>query len=164
MKNEYEYIESSVSIQGENFFKLDCVEEVFTRIAVKDVFAIAYLFSPDFIRIKDYIFVADFFNRYGKKTASLSEHLKKVKRLEKTYNGDRLKIEKAINSWSIHDFFCSEFGLKNLNEEYIERFGNILVEHWRTRVKTAFPDRDIVVELGYEIMGELGLTITVYQR
>ena len=63
MNNEYEYIESPVSIQSERFFKLDCVEEALSHIAVKDVFTIAYLFSPDFIRIKDYIFVADFFNR-----------------------------------------------------------------------------------------------------
>ena len=32
------------------------------------------------------------------------------------------------------------------------------------RVNSLFPSRDIVVEIGEEIMGEEGLTVTLYQK
>ncbi len=35
---------------------------------------------------------------------------------------------------------------------------------WQLRVNSLFPSRDIVVEIGEEIMGEEGLTVTLYQK
>lgn len=161
---DYEFFASPFLKQEKDFFKLDIVEEVFTRVSINDIIAVSYLLAPDFIQINDYIFVADLFNRYGKKSTTFAEHVKKVKQLEKRFCGDSIKIEQAINSWSIIDFFCTQHSNKPLTDEEIETFCEVLVYYWRIRVKELFPDKDIVVESGYEIMGELGLTITVYQR
>ncbi len=161
---DYKFLASTFLKQGKEFSKLDIVEEVFSRVSINDIIAVSYLLMPDFVQINDYIFVADLFNRYGEKTTTFSEHVKKVKQLEKRFCGDSIKIEQAINSWSIIDFFCTQHSNKPLTDEEIETFCEVLVYYWRIRVKELFPDKDIVVESGYEIMGELGLTITVYQR
>lgn len=164
MMKEYRFFASPFLNQEKEFFKLDRVEEAFCRVSVNDALAISYLLTPDFIQVKDYIFVADLFNRYGEKTTTPAEHIQKTEQLEKQFNGDSVKIEQAINSWSIIDFFCTQHGSNPLTDAEIEAFGDILVYYWRLRVKELFPDKDVVVESGLEIMGELGLTITVYQR
>lgn len=35
---------------------------------------------------------------------------------------------------------------------------------WDKRLKELFPDKKIIVEIGDRIMGERGLTVTVYQE
>lgn len=67
-----------------------------------------------------------------------------------------------INSWSIVDLFCSQNAESPLSDEDIEALCKVLVYCWKLRLKDLFPDQNIIVESGYEIMGELGLTITVY--
>ena len=156
----YEFFPSPCMAQG----KLDAVEETLSRVSIKDAINIAYLFSPDFLLIKDYIFVADFFSRWGKKTYSYEEHLKKVNRLEKQFDGDSKKIEQMINSWSIVDFFCSHNAETPISDKDIETLCEALVYCWKLRVTELFPSKSIIIESGYEIMGELGLTITLYQN
>ncbi|ARE65015.1 hypothetical protein ADH76_34570 [Enterocloster clostridioformis] len=41
------------------------------------------------------------------------------------------------------------------------QFCDVLVYNWQQRLKELFPHKKIIVETGNEIMGELGLTITV---
>ena len=161
--NLYNYFASPFLSHNKEFCKLDVIEEVFVRVSARDIVAIPYILTPDFIQIKDYIFVADLFNRYGEKTTTIAEHIKKVEALEKRFNGDAVKIEQMINSWSLIDFFCTQHSKTPLTDEEIETFGDILVYFWSKRLKELFPDKDIIVEIGNEIMGELGLTITVYQ-
>lgn len=162
--NLYNYFASPFLNQNKEFCKLNVIEEVFARVSAKDIFAIPYILTPDFIQIKDYVFVADLFNRYGEKTTTIAKHIKKVEALEKQFDGDTVKIEQMINSWSLIDFFCTQHSMNPLSEEEIETFGDILVYFWSKRLKELFPDKDIIVETGNEIMGELGLAITVYQR
>lgn len=63
---------------------------------------------------------------------------------------------------------CKDSNILNgnitLTDAEIQTFCDILVYYWRLRVKELFPDKNIVVESGQEIMEELGLTITVYQK
>lgn len=40
----------------------------------------------------------------------------------------------------------------------------ILIYNWSRRAKELFPDKNIIVEYGEELMGELGLSITLYQQ
>ncbi len=49
------------------------------------------------------------------------------------------------------------------NEKVLYQFSNALAYFWQCRVKELFPDKKIVVELGNELMGELGLCITMYE-
>lgn len=44
------------------------------------------------------------------------------------------------------------------------QFSDILVYNWQQRLKELFPQKKFIVETGNEIMGELGLTITVYEQ
>lgn len=44
------------------------------------------------------------------------------------------------------------------------QFCDVLVYNWQQRLKELFPHKKIIVETGYEIMGELGVTITVYEE
>ena len=44
------------------------------------------------------------------------------------------------------------------------QFSDILVYNWQQRLNELFPQKKFIVETGNEIMGELGLTITVYER
>ena len=46
----------------------------------------------------------------------------------------------------------------------IEEFAKAIQYFWQLRVNSLFPSRDIVVEIGEEIMGEEGLTVTLYQK
>ena len=162
--SDYKYFANPFLKQEKEFYKLDAVEEVFTHIPIKDIITASYLFAPDFIQVNEYVFVADLFNRWGKKAHTLTEYIEKVKHLESQFHGDSVKIEQAINSWSIVDFFCTQNANTPLTDKEIQTFCDILVYYWRFRVKELFPDKNIVVESGQEIMGELGLTITVYQK
>ncbi len=159
---KYKTYFSPCSYQKNMDANLDVVEEVFSRVSIKDVLNIAYLFAPNFLLIKDYVFVEDFFNRWGGATHSYDEHIRKIEELEKQFHGDSVKIEQMINSWSIVDLFCSQNAESPLSDEDIEAFCRVLVYCWKLRLKDLFPDQNIIVESGYEIMGELGLTITVY--
>jgi len=50
------------------------------------------------------------------------------------------------------------------NDKIIDEFSKVLVYYWNRRAKELFPDRNIIVKVGNEIMGELGLTITMYEQ
>ena len=102
---------------------------------------------------------------YGERTVSSEEVLQKVYDLKQMCDGDRKKMEMTVNSWSVFDLLAI-YGIEledSSDDSIVEEYAEILLYFWQLRVKNLFPDRQINVELGYEIMGELGLTITVYQ-
>jgi hypothetical protein len=69
-----------------------------------------------------------------------------------------------VNSWSLADFFLQASDESVHKDEIIEEFGKVIQYFWRIRMKELFPEKKIVVELGDAIMGERGLTVTVYQN
>lgn len=44
------------------------------------------------------------------------------------------------------------------------QFCEIFTYNWTQRLKELFPNKSFLVEIGDEIMGELGLAITVYEE
>ena len=73
----------------------------------------------------------------------------------------------TVNSWSVEDAL-SNFGVillggERISDAGIQYLAEAMAYFWRLRCAALFPDRNIKVELGYDIMGEYGLTITVYQ-
>ena len=50
------------------------------------------------------------------------------------------------------------------NENVLREFGKALVYFWKKRVNELFPNRNIVVEMGMELFGEFGLSITLYEE
>ncbi len=125
----------------------------------------AYILTPNFIVVEDCVFAEDLLLHYGERTVSSEEVLQKVYDLKQMCDGDRKKMEMTVNSWSVFDLLAI-YGIEledSSDDSIVEEYAEILLYFWQLRVKNLFPDRQINVELGYEIMGELGLTITVYQ-
>lgn len=73
-------------------------------------------------------------------------------------------IEQWVNSWNIGDLFINCTDESYQNDSLIMQFCDVLVYNWQQRLKELFPHKKIIVETGYEIMGELGVTITVYEE
>lgn len=87
-----------------------------------------------------------------------------VEKLEEKYNYCKKDVEMVINSWSSGDFFLGNDSQLPCNDENIYNFGKVLCYFWQMRVNQLFPEKSIVVKLGYELMGELGLCITMYEE
>lgn len=49
-------------------------------------------------------------------------------------------------------------------DKLIEEFGKAIKHFWELRFNEIFPERNVLVEVGDGIMGERGLTVTVYQK
>lgn len=130
----------------------------YNSCGIDDFLAIAYVLCPDIVEVNGYIFIEDLFQEEG------NEALKKIKGLEKRFNYDKKQIEQWVNSWSLGDFYNGRDRKSIESDKIINEFGKTLAYNWRRRVKELFPNRNIVVELGDEIMGELGLTITLYEE
>ena len=118
----------------------------------------AYLFCPQVIQVKDYIFIKHFWN------SNVEESIERIHRLEERYGNDRKSIEMSVNTWSLGDFFIGDTNESMDNEELIQQFGEALVYFWKIRVKELFPERKIIVELGNNLMGEFGLCVTMYEE
>ena len=121
--------------------------------------AAAALFCPEIISVKNYIFIKMFLENYNND----DELIKMVEKLEKEYNYCKKDIEMAVNSWSLGDFFLADNSQLACIDENINNFGQVLCYFWQMRVNQLFPEKNIVVKLGYELMGELGLCITMYE-
>lgn len=136
----------------------DLVQYATYKCKIDGLIASAYLFCPQILQIKDYIFIKQFWN------CSVEESLNCIDRLEKQYHNDKKAIEMSINTWSIGDFFVGDSGELMDNDKIIIQFGNAIVYFWENRVKDLFPDRKIVVKLAHNLMGELGLCVTMYEE
>ena len=122
--------------------------------------AAAALFCPEIICVKDYVFIKMFLGN----ACDDEELIMMVEKLEEKYNYCKKDIEMAINSWSLGDFFLGDNSQLPCSDEVINHFGEVLCYFWQMSVNQLFPDKSIVVELGYELMGELGLCITMYEK
>ncbi|CAM3137390.1 hypothetical protein PASE110613_17790 [Paenibacillus sediminis] len=112
--------------------------------------SVASVLWPEIIEIDGFIFISEF---YQGNLNSLNEQFK----------NDRRQIELFVNSWSIGDFFLIPNSNSIHDDEAVYEFANVLKFFWELRIKDLFLDRKINIELGMGIMGEHGLTITMYQ-
>lgn len=111
--------------------------------------AIASLLCPEIVEERGYIFISEFYNN-------------DIGSLEKLHDYDKKKIEMLVNSWSLSELILGDESL--LKDPIVEEFGKVIKYFWEMRFKALFPNRNIVVEIGARIMGESGLTVTVYQN
>lgn len=125
---------------------------------VDNFLSVAYVLCPDIVEVKGYIFISDLFDRNEENA------LETIERLEKQYNYNKIMIEQWVNSRSLGDFFIGVHTNSMDNDKIVDEFAKVLVYNWSRRAKELFPDRNIVVKIGNEIMGELGLTITMYEE
>ncbi|MGK9253489.1 hypothetical protein [Paenibacillus humicus] len=125
---------------------------------IEDFISAAYVLCPNIIEVNGYIFIADFFE------AQEDEAINRLLKLETQFNSDKKLIEQWVNSWSIGDFFLGKDCEAMDNEKILKQFGDILVYNWMRRAKELFPNRSIIVKYGEGLMGELGLSITLYEQ
>ena len=117
---------------------------------IEKALAVASVLCPEVVEVKGYIFIAEFYNG-------------DIDSLEEQYNFDRKNIEMWVNSWSLAEFFLQASNESVYIDQIIEEFGKVLTYFWNLRMKELFPEKTVIVEIGDEIMGENGLTITLYQ-
>lgn len=120
--------------------------------------AASHLFCPKIIQVKEYVFIEKFWN------CNREESLERIKMLEIQYSGDKKAIEMSVNTWSIGDFFVGETDELMNNIKVLEEFGKAICYFWGQRARELFPNKNIIVELGENLMGELGLCITMYEE
>lgn len=125
---------------------------------IDDFISAAYVLCPEMVEIKGYVFISDFLNSTDESAIDT------VNELERRFNGNIENIEKSVNSWSFGDFFLGKDCKSMENEKILKQFGDILVYFWTKRAKELFPQKNIVVEYGDGLMGELGLSVTMYQQ
>lgn len=136
----------------------DLVQYATFKCGIDGLIASAYLFCPQIIQVKDYIFIKQFWNCNEK------ESIDYINRLEEQYHNDKKAIEMSVNTWSIGDFFVGDASQLMDNDEIIVQFGNAIVYFWSSRIKALFPDRKLIVRLGNNLMGELGVCVTMYEE
>lgn len=117
---------------------------------IEDTLAVAKLLCPDFIEVDSCIFVSEFYNG-------------NLEKLVDRFDGDKKQIEMFVNSWALGDFFAGAYNESVEDEHIIMEFGKTLAYFWGRRVLEIFPERNIKIEIGEGIMGESGITITMYQ-
>lgn len=139
---------------GVNF---DLLQYSTWKCGIDGIISTAYLLCPNFVQIKDYIFIEDFLN------ANEEDFFESIEIIEKQYKYDKKMVEMSVNSWSLGDLFLGNDDELLDDEKVLEQFGEILVYFWKHRVQELFPEKHFRVELGYEIMGEYGLSITLYE-
>lgn len=125
---------------------------------IEDFISVAYVLCPEMVEIKGYVFVSDFLNPVDEDT------INKVNALEQRFGDNKVNVEKFVNSWSFGDFFFGKDCKSMDNKKILTQFGDILVYFWTKRAKELFPQKNIVVEYADGLMGELELSITMYQK
>ena len=128
---------------------------------IDDFISAAYVLCPDIIDVDGHVFIADFLNSVGD---PIENPLVKLESLKAPHNHNKRKIEQWVNSWCFGDFFIGKYCESMENEKFLLQFGDIIVYNWSRRVREVLPNRNIVVEYGEGIMGEEGLTITLYEK
>ncbi len=111
--------------------------------------AFANLFCPTIIEEEGCLFISEFYN------GDIGE-------LKKIYNSNK-EIEMFVNSWSLQSLLKDSNNL-NYSIDYIGEFAKAMQYFWQLRVNSLFPNRNVVVDVGDGIMGEEGLTVTLYQN
>lgn len=125
---------------------------------IDDFISAAYVLCPEMVEIKGYVFISDFLISTDK------DVINTINELEQRFKNNKANVEKFVNSWSFGDFFLAEDCKSMGNEKILKQFGDILVYFWTKRARELFPHKNIIVEYGDSLMGELGLSITMYQQ
>ena len=126
------------------------------QCGIDGMLAAAHFFAPDFTLLGDCVFL----------TAILPPGFdgQSYLDMEHRYHGDHSAMERWINAWAVGGFFCNAGSGFPDDEAVLTAFTDALQYHWGARLKALFPEREFVFETGYEIEGELGYTITFYQK
>ena len=126
------------------------------KCAVDGMIAAAHFFSPDFTLFGDCVFL----------TAILPPAFDEAayRETEQRYHGDHSAMERWVNAWSVRGIFGYTDTPLMDDEAVLTAFTDCLRHYWGQRLKQLFSEREFIFETGYGIEGELGYTITFYQK
>jgi hypothetical protein len=108
----------------------------------------ANLYCPKVVEVDGCIFISEFYNG-------------NINSLKKRYDNKK-DIEMFVNSWSLTSLLSYNEKL-DYSVDYIDEFGKAIQYFWQMRMNFLFPNKKITVEIGEGIIGEEGLSVTVYQ-
>lgn len=125
------------------------MNHVANSYSIEMAIGFASLFCPNIVEVEDCIFIAEFYNG-------------DIHALKEEYT-ERKKIEMFVNAWSL-THLLKDFNELDYTVNYIHEFAKAIQYFWQMRLSTLFPKRNIVVEIGDNLMGEEGVTVLVYQE
>ena len=117
---------------------------------VEAAVAFASLFWPAIVEDEELVVWAKYY-RQGQ-----------IPELRARFTNDKSRIERWLNAQSLRGIFMMQ-QFSGDDEELVSAFGQALQLFWSLRLKTLFPTRTFVVELGEDIEGEDGPSITFYE-
>ena len=126
------------------------------KCAIDGMLAAAHFFTPDFTLFGECVFL----------TAVMPPAFddNSYREMELRYQGDHSAMERWVNAWSVGDYFLNADPSYMDDEALLTAFTDCLRFYWGQRLQKLFPEREFIFETGYEIEGELGYTITFYQK
>lgn len=126
------------------------------KCVIDGMLAAAHFFAPDFTLIGDCVFL----------TAIMPPDfdMQSYRDMEQRYHGDHSAMERWVNAWSVGDYFLNADPSYMDDEAVLTAFTDALQFYWGQRLQQLFPEREFVFETGCEIEGELGFTVTFYQK
>ena len=126
------------------------------RCAIDGMLAAAHFFAPDFTLIGDCVFL----------TAIMPPDFGEAgyQEMYARFHGDCTAIERWVNAWSVGGFFGRTDSPFMDDEAVLTAFTECLQYYWGQRLHALFPEREFVFETGFGIEGELGYSITFYQK
>ncbi|GGI11594.1 hypothetical protein [Gottfriedia solisilvae] len=154
MKKYKGVVKDNVFEQFSEICGKDLYNHAFNTLSIEQYISVGNILWPEVIEIDGYIFISEFY----KSNAS------NIEELEERFSKDRKQIEMYVNSWSLIEFASGTTDESLNNDNLFGEFSDLIKFFWTMRFNQLFPDKEIVVEVGYAIMGESGETITVYQN
>lgn len=126
------------------------------RCGIDGTIAAAHFFAPDFTLFHDCVFL----------TALMPPGMDEAsyRQMEQRCHCDHSAMERWVNAWSIGDFFLNADSKYMEDDAVLTAFADCLRYHWGERLRVLFPERQFIFETGDEIEGELGYSITFYQK
>jgi hypothetical protein len=82
------------------------------------------------------------------------------------FGNDPSRIESWINAWALTDYFRRQQFDGDLilgDDGMLRGLGEALKLFWSLRLKTLFPTREFLVEMGDDLEGDDGLAVTFYE-
>lgn len=136
------------------------MNHVANSYGIEETLAITSILWPTVVEDEGHFFIAEFYHEG-------------LHRLKDQFQHEKQRIERWVNAWSLRDFFfryqhhrAGESVLPSALDDpaLLQAFGEVLRFFWTLRLHMLFPDREFVVEVGENIEGENGLSITFYEK
>lgn len=151
MKIHESVVSESVFTHFQNLCGKTLMNHAANACGIEESLAVAAVFWPKLVEIEDCVCLAEFYTQ-------------PFQNLLEQFQGDKTRIERWVNAWSLADFFLVASSPSVHDDAIITAFGETLRFFWSLRLQRVFPEKVFVVELAERIEGERGLAIPFYKK